>query len=148
MASKSVWVIEEGSYSDYHVVGVYSSEENARRVCALMDQKYDKPGVNEWPLDPAIDEINAGLRTYLVQMHEDGTVTECREDQVHPGHQPSFCIHSHPNKDGSLGFGDYVLLLQGWGVWAKDCEHAIKITNEKRTQMIAEGKWGLPKLGS
>jgi hypothetical protein len=29
---KTVWVIEQGSYSDYRVVGVFTSRENAKRV--------------------------------------------------------------------------------------------------------------------
>lgn len=33
----SVWVIEQGEYSDYRVVGVYSSRENAERIAEKIN---------------------------------------------------------------------------------------------------------------
>ena len=35
---KSVWVIEKGSYSDYRVVGVYSTQERAKLVCEHINK--------------------------------------------------------------------------------------------------------------
>jgi hypothetical protein len=64
----SVFVIEQGSYSDYHVVGVFSTRENAETVLAALkaatESYYDTPGIAEWPLDPAIDALRAGLKRY------------------------------------------------------------------------------------
>jgi hypothetical protein len=65
----SVFVIEQGSYSDYHVVGVFSTRENAETVLAALkaatESYYDTPGIAEWPLDPAIDALRAGLKRYI-----------------------------------------------------------------------------------
>ena len=140
MTMKSIWVIEQGTYSDYHVAGVFSRKENADLVCEALkaSEPYDEPVVNEWFLDPAVKELNSGMDQYLVLMLKDGTVE--RAEQV--------------------GFGPYALAgevviwrrsqaqaYRGKGipdclnarVWAKDKKHAIKIVNEHRAQMIAEG---------
>jgi hypothetical protein len=125
----SVWAIEDGEYSDYHVVGVFSSRENAELVLGHLDSG----DIAEWDLDPGIDSLNAGLSRYYVHMLRDGTVRESRackfeiEEYEHlnpdPRHQPTFGLRI--------------------SVFAKDEAHAIKIANEKRTQAIAEGRWDL-----
>ena len=66
---KTIWVVEEGDYSDYRVVGVFSSEANAKQIAELVGGD-----VAEWPIDPNIAELNQGLHVYLVQMRKDGTV--------------------------------------------------------------------------
>ena len=53
---KSVWVIEEGEYSDYHVVGVYDSRESAETILASLPDD-DRPTIAEWPLNPCLDEV-------------------------------------------------------------------------------------------
>jgi hypothetical protein len=65
-----IWVVEEGEYSDYRVVGVFSTKENAELVA-------DKFGgdVAEWPIDPWVDHINHGREPYIVWMERDGTTT-------------------------------------------------------------------------
>lgn len=70
---KSVWVIEEGEYSDYRVVGIFTSKANAELVYAKMSNG-DSPQVNEWVLDPGVDEIQKGWSQWRVLMQSDGTV--------------------------------------------------------------------------
>lgn len=64
-----VWVIEDGEYSDYHVVGVFSSRENAE----LVRSKLKSGDIEEWDLDPAVDKLNAGMEKFYVHMLRDGT---------------------------------------------------------------------------
>lgn len=64
---KTVWVIEQGSYSDYRVVGVFSSEANAKFIADAINvaESYDKATIAEWSLDPAVDELPERVRPIL-----------------------------------------------------------------------------------
>ena len=132
---KSIWVVENGEYSDYHVVGVFSTKENAERVNALTG---GRGRVSEWALDPAIAELNKGYHFYSVAMSKDGTVRNVeREDEVATYHiqdarvmQPWVDMHDHSK-------GTYIIDH----AWARDDAHAVKIVNERRAQMIANGEW-------
>jgi len=128
---KTVWAVEQGEYSDYRVLGVFSTRENAERVATLMSCDWYEATVKEWPIDPGIDEMNAGYKQWTVTMDYDGTVEWCGED-------PS-------PYDATLAEltvwrrSKYVNDVIGGNIWAKDAKHAIKIVNEKRLQWIADG---------
>lgn len=127
MSKKTVWVIEDGEYSDYHVVGVFSSRENAELVLGQL-----KSGeIAEWELDPAVKALNAGLSRYYVQMLRDGTVCESKPEE--------FCADEWEFLNTSDGYPP-TAGLRVW-VFAKDEKHAVKIANEKRIQAIANGEW-------
>jgi hypothetical protein len=135
----TIWVVEQGEYSDYRVVGVFSSKENAQQI---RDAVGDDATVAEWTLDPGIEDMNAGRKPFRVFMLRDGTVEHVREETV----DRSF-----------LGGWDGPLVMKRGGtpfgakeptppclnvtVWASDAEHATKITNEHRTRLIASGEW-------
>jgi hypothetical protein len=139
---KTVFAIEQGCYSDYRVVGVYSSREAAERVCEVVNAatSYEKATVEEWPLNPGFDGINAGHKQFRVFMHRDGSV-ESAELYELIGHQLEDYTtilrrSQHPSTHGRNA-KDVLLAI----VWAKDAHHAIKIVNERRGQMIAMGEW-------
>ena len=60
MTARTIWVIERGSYSDYRVLGVFSTKANAERVLAMIEPDDDPPSITEWPLDPAVTELGCG----------------------------------------------------------------------------------------
>lgn len=124
-----IWVVEKGSYSDYRVVGVYTSEENAKKVCDFLNASdpYDEATFAEWPLDPAVTELNQGLKQYLVHIKKDGEVSHC---------EPWDAVSSYLS--GSVSRWKEVMIAI---VWATDEKHAVKIANEKRAEWIALGKW-------
>ena len=135
-----VWIIEQGCYSDYRVVGIYSTQENAQRVCDLINKKepYEEASVVFRKLDPCIEEMNEGLIQFYVMMDWSGDVESCKE---------SSCID--PDDDGLSCWGRTKVRWQRnqkkndcvrGGVWAKDTTHAIKIANEYRAQQIAHGE--------
>jgi hypothetical protein len=134
----TVWVVEQGEYSDYRVVGVFSSKENAQQIAAAVDDAT----VAEWPLDPGIEDMNAGRKPFRVFMLRDGTAEHVREETI------------DRSVLGSLD-GPFLMKRGGrpvWAqapeppclnvaVWANDAEHATKIANEHRTRLIASGEW-------
>jgi hypothetical protein len=135
---KTVWVIEQGEYSGYRVTGVFTSEENAQfiadRINAIEQGRYGEATVDEWPLNPGIDEINKGLSKWRIGMLKNGNV-----------------YYAEPDDARLVDINEsYFYLQEAYGerpemivskVWARDEQHAVKIVNERRTQMIANGEW-------
>jgi hypothetical protein len=49
-----VYVLTQGEYSDYHIIGVYSTKEKAQEVCDAMQASrtfWDKPQIEDYELD-------------------------------------------------------------------------------------------------
>lgn len=137
----SVWVIEQGSYSDYRVCGVYDSREKAERVAEWINagESYDEATVAEWPMNPAAFELNAGMRQYSVLMLRDGSVESARPyDSRHVAAKEQD-IWRRSKAPAYLGKGVQDCLSST--VWATDEKHAIKIVNERRIQLLASGEW-------
>lgn len=142
MSKQKVWAIEQGSYSDYHIVGVFSSRENAQRVIdALPEERHEPPSLVEWDLDPAVDELNQGLRIFHVLMRKDGTVEKCKQREFGTYNlDEEHWVWKRSEARAYQGTPEAVDVLNS-SVWARDTEHAIKIVNEVRAQWIAEGKF-------
>ena len=139
----TIWVIEKGSYSDYRVVGVYSTKEGAELVCARINGEgsYEPATVAEWPLDPGVEAINQGLAPFTVWMLRDGTTEKCvqYDDDFEYTFNDSLTIW---RRSGAPAYrGQHVQDCLTGRVFAKDSIHAIKIVNERRVQMIANGEW-------
>jgi hypothetical protein len=133
----TVFAVECGEYSDYHVLGVYSTREKAQAMLNAIfrpngDGTYkvgygdDQPTIVEWDLDPGVEELQQGYVRFEVEMKRDGEVRHVREQIDGCGVTPRF--YSHP----------WALRAD---VWAKNNNHAVKIVNERRAQMIANGEW-------
>lgn len=124
----TVWVVEEGSYSDYRVVGVFSTKENAEKVASLIGGS-----VGEWPLDPHMDEINQGRFPFRVMMEKSGDIVMVEQESWY-----SFPINTEIRLE--MGYKNIPRRIAGI-VFATDETHAIKIINEHRARFIAEGRW-------
>lgn len=82
--SGKVWVVEQGQYSDYEVVGIFSTQELADAAAAMMNESsrshYDKATVAERDLDPYVSEMRAGQIYWMVWMGRDGAADVSRSD--------------------------------------------------------------------
>lgn len=136
-----VWIIEQGCYSDYRVVGIFSTSENAHKVCAWINANdpSDRAEVAERNLDPVVDDLNAGRSQWHVQMHRDGTTELVKPAGSGYNLEDSGHVWDRPNAPAYKGKGFPALLT--YTVWALDESHAVKIVNERRIQMIASGEW-------
>ena len=124
---KYVWVIEDGTYSDYHVVGIYSSKENAELANNLCSGE-----IRRFDLDPMMNEINSGMSRYLVIMYKDGNSEKVQESDLlfdFENKEEFYFPKSNENRS-----------LRAY-VWAKDEEHALKIADERRIRMLTSGEW-------
>jgi len=138
-----IWVIEQGCYSDYRVVGVFTSKENADIMADAInasDDTYDKATVAEWPLDPAVDELRQGYQPYIVHMRADGTTERLQKWSVSAyqlgGSVEIWRRTQEPAYQGK-GIPDLIIAT----VWAEDEDHAVKIVNEHRARLMASGEF-------
>ena len=137
----SVWVVETGEYSDYRVVGVFSSKENAQQIADTLHASYDEATVSEWPLDPAVLELRQGFTRFLVDMRVDGTIERCDRSEPNAYNiAGSVSMWRRTQAPAYRGNPDKPDVLQV-ETWARDEQHAIKITNEHRIRFIASGEW-------
>ncbi len=117
-----VWVATRGEYSDYQVVGAFSTKELAERMNSLLS---DMNPPLEVEVDEPLTKLDAGYRKYHVLMEKAGNVL-------------SQHVESDLNADWEwVRNADETFHWQGW---AKDEQHAIKIANERRTQAIVKGE--------
>lgn len=119
----TVWIVTQGDYSDYHIIGVFSTEENAKLIVSKIkcSDFESVPNIEPFELDPAVDSIRAGLTLYKVRMDLQGNliepVTETTRDII-----PS----------------DFTWCEGGsFNIYASDLAHATKIAAEKLTEYLA-----------
>lgn len=130
-----VWIVEQGDYSDRHVVAVFGSEERAGEFKRRFDRPYGECYVTGWELNEYNEVLDGHLRQWLVRMRcSDGAVAEVYESEVLSVHDNEPCLDIRRQ---------FVMRC-----FARDAEHAVKIVNEKRTQAIALGDLYLKDDGS
>ena len=136
--SKTIWVVEHGTYSDYRVLGVFTSEANARLIADTVNNtdSTEKATVAEWPLNPSVKQLRSGLNAYRITMDRDGNVENCC---VAAGEYKSSFSVLHRTRT-ALYVGKKKTNAVIATVFAKDDKHAIKIVNEKRIQFLASGE--------
>lgn len=126
-----VYAVTDGEYSDYKVIGVYSTQKRAEYAHRLYRADNE---IEVW----VVDELPEHPRNHLmfeVQMARDGEVVRIRQGS--PG-RGVVGIESASNY-GSVRVRENL----AFDVWAKDEKHAIKIVNEYRGRMLADGMWDL-----
>ena len=135
---ETIWIVDKGEYSDYRVIGVFSTKENA----VLVADRFGAD-VAEWPINPWVDHINQGREPYIVWMERDGTTTRVERWPMRYTNrdEEGLMLEKAPRWGGSAwGRPAKGYCLRGI-VYAKDEAHAVKIANETRSRYIAEGKW-------
>lgn len=122
----SVWVVEQGTYSDYRVVGVFTSRAAAQLVADEINRgdngSFNEASVDKWALDPAVAELRKGYRQFIVQM----LVVDGINGDVHVWERTKAPAYKGTNTPD-------VLRAE---VWAKDEKHAVKIANEHRLALF------------
>lgn len=127
--SKTIYVITQGSYSDYHIITVFSDEQAAESFAKLISEKGDTATVEDYELDRYVPQAREGLMPFYVWMTRDGNG---EVDGSHILYDDRLSLLPTPTPDR--------IRLRGT-VWALDEQHALKIANEKRAFLIASGEW-------
>ena len=124
-----IYLVTDGEYSDFKVIHIASTPEKAEYAKRLYKADND---VEEWVLDE-LQEHPRGMLYYYVWMQEDGTSRIC---QATP-----FCLATQEWEPSALYERMMVVPCVRFAAWAKDEQHAVKIANERRVQLIASGEW-------
>jgi len=127
----TIYLVTDGSYSDYCVLGVYSTKEKAEHAKRLFAADN---GIEEYGLD-ATPDSPPGMLAYQVSMLVSGDVKDVWQVTV-DGFEPRWYV--------ARQWGADVIVV--FHVWARDIEHAVKIANEWRAQIVALGLWDLHKI--
>ena len=119
------YVVTTGEYSSYSIRGVYSTREKAEYAAKLFRGDVEEFEIDSYPDHPR------GLLRFFVRMERGGESIVGEAGPTEKGYQPHYFS------------ADYWTGVQElWmHVWAKDEQHAVKIVNEKRGQLIAGYQW-------
>jgi hypothetical protein len=117
--SNTIYILTEGDYSDYHVIGAYSSMELANQAKVL----YPDSEIEEYDLD-------------IIPEHPPGMVAWCvviRDNTVSDSYQiaPSLGFVPFPYE---WDYENHML----YRLWATDKEHAEKIALDRYYQHKAQ----------
>lgn len=119
-----LYMVTDGDCSDYCVRGIYSTPEKAEWAKKLYAAKND---IDEIEVD-ALPDAPPGMLWYFVKMDVAGNSPDVR--RVNAG-------YAGQDKWAPCGDNKHVAFYQ----WAEDEQHAVKIANERRAQLIANGGW-------
>ena len=124
---KKMYLVTDGCYSDYHVMGVFDDKELAKKYIKSFGG-----GIEEYELNPAEPFLRLGYKPYSLQIDIYGKYWTA---------EPIKKSYWHDISD--IGEVDYypkdkIMTLV---LWAKDKQHAIKIAREKRREFIVKMDW-------
>lgn len=131
---KYCWVVTQGSYSDYHVVGVYSTKKLAESFVKSVGARKGEDGyyIEKYPLDPYEKQLNNGLKVFNCEMNREGSFWLV---------EPAFDYYGYDEIDSFTSMFDIRDKKFVGKIWAKNKTHARKILNEFRVKAIAEGRY-------
>lgn len=139
---KVIYAVSSGSYSDYHICGVFSTKEKAEAfMAAVEDSDYNE--IEEYELDPSAAELlRRGYSVWRVLMLKDGAVEKAKatgNDRYDIGVAGTCKVWQRSKAPAYRGTGTPDVL--DVHCWARTERQAVKMANEKRVEMIATGKW-------
>ncbi len=130
----TIYLVSSGDYSDYSVHAAFSTKDKAEKfIDAFAKPNYSQFEIEERRLDPCEAEIKKGLSPYRVFMRKSGNSECSKMDDMY-----SIPIATEVELLTKTYHGKSSLRIEGW---FKSKEHAVKVANEKRTAMIANGEW-------
>ena len=137
-----VFILTAGEYSDYRIVGVFSTPERAAKHAKGVERGewwHDICKVEVHPLDPQVLPVPASASLYTVKMLRNGDTTNVKRWN----NRPTGCDSEELNEvclehrmDRSVS--PTVLKVTRW---ARDRAHVVKIANDLRIQLVASGAW-------
>lgn len=121
-----VYVIEQGEYSDRHVVGVVENEEDAKRICEAIGRKWHgKTDTGYLEFDTEQFTVNKQLR-FIVYCYD-----SWREKNHWVAEYDTYDFYKQYPETTMDYEGHYI-------VYAKDSDHAIKIAQDMDAEYRAK----------
>lgn len=133
-----IFVITEGSYSDYHIEALFSTEELAKQYLVLKYGEHnfnDCNNIEEYELDSGEEYIREGFGFYktYVNSWEPETVCANLENFYEAKEKPFVMIKGSIGQHTNRQYWNFEGVVK-----AQDIKHAIKIGMEKWMQYKAE----------
>lgn len=122
-----VYVVTEGSYSDYHIVAIFSDENNADIYAALLNSTPRRDGaeVAEWDIDDVEIDTRQKIIHYATVFYCQGEVT---------------CINISNGIDGLIKFDQPIRINYEYTAWINvrtdDIDKAKKIFYDKYAEAL------------
>ncbi len=126
-----VFVVTHGSYSDFHTVAIFSTRELAQNYIDESKKRDGYSDINEDIEEYELDEpINYESYTE-VEMLQNGDTKRTK-------------TFKPMEVDAQCGFGGFSYDKKSffWAISTDDKDKAVKVANEKRSQILALGLWG------
>ncbi|SDZ81979.1 hypothetical protein SAMN05192529_102126 [Arachidicoccus rhizosphaerae] len=134
-----IYIVTDGCYSDYSIRGVFTTKENAEKF--IRAYSFDEPSIEEYESDNLNEEIQNGNTCFVVFIDKDGNNAKAEKSNTDYGDYRDYVGKAYIDEKKFFG-NDYSHNARIRNtVWAKDEKHAIKIANERRIRVLAEGRW-------
>ena len=121
-----IYVITQGSYSDYHICAVTDDPDKAEVIADYFGSTgwYVMPEIEEYDTDTLLPVVQ-GKIYFRVDFNNMGYVTEVNEIK--------YDDYYHGEEIEEKNDGIFMKILTGYAVrvWADDEEHAAKIAEDK-----------------
>jgi len=121
---REVYVVTAGSYSDYHILGVFDYETLADKIVAFDPGNRD---IRIFDLNDASSLYRNGFAPFSVTLQDDKR-PYIRLSEGDPGDS---LWTEWPDTPPRFISGGRI------NVWARDKEHALKIASDKRAEYLA-----------
>ena len=125
---KKLYVVSTGQYSDWNIAGIFDSKELAEKFISSFYECFND--IQEYTLNPCEKELQESQKLYCVQIEKSGDIKEITQNVS------TFSLQ-HP-----IWFPYDANFLEV-NCFADDEQHAIKIANEKRIQVLALERWNV-----
>lgn len=131
---KKVFVVTSGQYSDYGVDAIFTTKELAENFINAFksDSSYDEKNIEEWDLDPYDLHLKQNRKPYFLRINKNGDTRDLELCDSVYGFSHELGVSYTHNEDWMNIY-----------CFADDEKHAVKIANERRTQVIAANIWGI-----
>lgn len=134
--SKKVYLLIAVEYSDRHIIGIFSSKEKSKDYSKVFPRWNFE--IVEYTIDELYQKIIKAIKNkyklFTVYMHRDGTIDDVeQEDFFYNSCTELTLVYSYVKQE--------MMLLLKVVCLAKNEKHAVRIANEKRVQLIANGEW-------
>ena len=113
-----MYVVTEGEYSDYHIVGVTTEKKKAEQYCKLTTKEWYEPEIETYDTDSFVEDLTM-MKVYDVYVSESGNVA-VQECESKDGYDYESAI------EHEVRYGRYARNTYKVTVLAVDKEHAKK----------------------
>ena len=155
--SVKIWLVATGEYSDYGVVAVFDDQHKpeAEEFAKLVGGRVEEEPLT---LNPTHQEPPAGQSFFQVRMFRNGSLDSSSCDKgiyqedvlyedgtLHKCHYHVTSYENYPAYEHDPNRVDKSYWQLSVSLYARDKEHAVKVANEIRIQILAGAK---PSEGS